>query len=130
MVNATQLYSPRITGIELPRSGRPLLIVNYRVAGTADNPQIELDGVNNPLKEVDWMRKNGTITPQMKQLLDAERSTCVYTKYIEGLGALWWYFWDRERPVLVSGFVPWDWDFDGGSLLGSVVEGDGRIKIQ
>ncbi|MBI2547278.1 MAG: hypothetical protein HYW23_02420 [Candidatus Aenigmarchaeota archaeon] len=144
MATAVQSYSPRITGAELPRNGSPIIISSYRVddVNRANRDyRINLEGMDNPFKQVNWVRQNGTITPEMMNLLvprDAVKplkadNTYVWTnsnpELYEGLRALIWGFGGRERPDLDSGREPEYGYSDRGSVLGSVAEGEGRIKI-
>ncbi|MBI2547464.1 MAG: hypothetical protein HYW23_03395 [Candidatus Aenigmarchaeota archaeon] len=132
-----QVYSPRITGLKLPildnPSPDPLYIVDYRVAGTADNPQIDLKGVKGPLRDIDWVARGFTTTPQMRQLLNVDPNTYVNRNTnpedAEGLRALRWNFKAYRMMVMLSVAGPWDSNPYWGSLLGSVVEGKSRLKI-
>lgn len=142
MTLQTALYSPRITGAELPRNGNPIVILSYKVQDKGNgNYQAVLQG-KNPFVEMDRLRQNGTIEPQMLNLLvpqDAVKplnadntyvSTDSNSNYSEGLRRLLWIFRYRERPYLVSDWEPEIRDSGVGALLGSVDEGDDRLKIQ
>ncbi|MBI2547405.1 MAG: hypothetical protein HYW23_03085 [Candidatus Aenigmarchaeota archaeon] len=141
MTTAVQAYSPRITGAELPRNGKPLLIVSYTVQGKGDGDyQAVLQG-EKPFVETDWLRQNGTITPEMLKLLVPKNAVgplnagniYVWTdpnhNYSEGLRMLRWDFRDRGRPFLYSNREPEGRGSIWGVLLGSVAEGGGRLKI-
>ena len=107
MVTAVQAYSPRITGAELPRSGKPILITSYKVEDRGNGRYKAVLQGDKPFVEVDWRSQNGTITPEMLKLLvpqDAVRplkagNTYVWTDsnpdYSEGLRRLRWDFWLR-----------------------------------
>ncbi len=140
MVTTVQAYSPRITGEELPRNGKPILITSYTVQDKGNgNYQAVLQG-ERPF-EVDWPRQNGTITPEMLGLLVPQDAvtplnagnTYVWTdsnpNYSEGLRRLHWVFRVRERPLLDSDWVPEGRDSYRGALLGSVAEDGNRLKI-
>lgn len=141
MATALQAYSPRITGAELPRSGKPIVIVSYKVQDKGNgNYQAVLHG-EKPFVEIDWPRQDGTITPEMLSLLvpqDAVRPLNADDTYVwtdsnpycsEGLRRLLWDFRRRERPVLYSGWVPEFRVSNWGALLGSAAEGGDRLKI-
>jgi len=144
MATQTQLYSARIAGAELPRDGSPILISNYTVepVNRANRDYgINLNGMGASFKQVNWLSENGAITPAMLDLLvpqDARKplradKTFAWTNpnsdYAEGLRALIWLFRGRERSVLNSYWGPCDRISYWGSLLGSVAEGAGRLKI-
>lgn len=141
MTTAIQAYSPRITGVELPRNGKPILITNYKVQDRGNgNYQAVLQG-DKSFAEIDWLRQNGTITPEMLNLLlpqDAVGSlnannTYVWTdsnhNYSEGLRRLRWGFGVLEGPGLVSDGGPGGRGSGRGALLGSTAEGGDRLKI-
>ncbi len=141
MTTALQAYSPRITGAELPRNGKPIVIVSYKVQDSGNgNYQAVLQG-KKPFVEIDWRRQNGTITSDMLNLLvpqDVVRplnadNTYVWTgsnpNYSEDLRRLLWDFGVRGWPILISIWVPEGRGSYGGTLLGSATEGGDRLKI-
>lgn len=129
-----KMYSQRIVGSELPKEGNPILISNYKVTDIGNKDyRIGLDGMQNPFIQINWPRENGKMSVELAKVLGAGADTYVYTdsdsEYCEGLRRLDWGFWVRLRLVLYSFRLPWDRGSALGSLLGSVVEGEGRIKI-
>ena len=72
-------YSPRITGVELPQDGRPIVIRNYRIIVKEDNDyEIRLSSVND-FVQVDWPKKSGRITGKTARLLGVPNHTIVIT---------------------------------------------------
>ena len=141
MATALQAYSPRITGGELPRNGKLIVIVSYKVQDNGNGDyQAVLQG-EKPFVEMNWPRQDGTITPGMLSLLVPQAvvrplnadNTYVWTNsnpnYSEGLRRLRWGFRGRERPYLISYWGPEAGLSYWGALLGSVAEGGDRLKI-
>ena len=141
MATALQAYSPRITGGELPRNGKPIVIVSYMVQDRGNgNYKAVLQG-EKPFVEMNWPRQDGTITPEMLSLLVPQAmvrplnadNTYVWTdsnpNYSEGLRRLRWVFGGRVRPGLGSVGGPEVRVSGGGALLGSAAEGGDRLQI-
>lgn len=143
MLTQVQLYSPRITGAELPQERKPILIVIYKVVDRGNgNYEINLSGTKEPFIQTNWLRDDRgfglqPITPEMAQLLEALGNTWVATGsdlvHDEGLRVLEWGFAIPERYVIVPGlssyYTPLDRNDRTGSFLGSAIERDDWFKI-
>lgn len=133
-------YSRRITGAELPAEEKSILIVRYKVIDRGNRDyEISLKDLQDPFVPINtFIQENGTITPKMAQLMETPTDTTVVITpfdFYEGLRIFQWRFdyGGRKRHLLLDR-TPWDgWDkapyFHRGLLLGSIAEGDGRLKI-
>jgi len=157
MVYQVSSYSSRIVGAALPTEGKSILISGFTVVDDLSsrhtefnvdltsrykpfdvdeedhNYTIGLYDIQNPFEQINWLRRNGTITPEMVEKLGANPNTNVFSNpnpsLYEGLRTLLLGFNDAGGSVLDSLCGPEYKNHKIRSLLGSIYEGDNRLKI-
>lgn len=125
-VSSQPTMHPRLVSDESPDAEVVSILLRYYKV--VDGDKLDTRGISpDSIIRVSWPKTNGRITSEIVQLFGVKdwnyaQKTHVWTnpnpQDYEGLRALVWDFGDREGPVLVSYWGPWDGGSGWGSLLG------------